>query len=146
MSAANFPSLTINPAYPLSEQREKTGLTTKSEYGYVHGRKRFTMARTTFGLSYPLIDGYDKALLEAHADEADVAETFYWRHPWTLVWHLVRYAEIPKFELIHGGGGYWQTQITLASARLAAIEDDFGDADVWGDAAAAPIDVWGYSA
>ncbi len=147
MSASNFPVLTTLPAYPLSEQREKVGLTTRSEYGYVHGRRRYTMPRMTFGLSYPLLDGANKALLETHVDEADIAETFYWQHPWTLVWYLCRYAEMPTFELVHGGGGYWQTQITLASVRLAAIEDTWGvSGDLWGDSASPPIDVWGYSA
>lgn len=146
MSASNYPTLSINPAHPLTEQREQAGLTTKSEYGYVHGRKRFTTGRITFGLSYPLIDGYDKALLEAHVAEADVAETFNWEHPWTRTWYLVRYAEIPTFELIHGGDGWWQTQITLAATRLAAIEDLWGvSGDLWGDPVSPPLDVWGVS-
>jgi len=143
MSASNFPNLSMPPGYPLSEQRETTGLTTKSEYGYVHGRRRFTTARTIFRLSYPRLDGYDQALLAAHVDEADIAETFYWRHPWTGVWHLVRYAEIPAFELVDLTA--WAAGITLQSVRLAAIEDAFGAGDAWGDAMAPPIDVWGYS-
>jgi len=143
MSASNFPNLTTLPGYPLSEQREKIGLATKTDYGYVHGRKRYTLARMTFGLSYPKLSGYDKALLAAHIDEADVAETFYWRHPWTGVWYLARYADLPKIDLVELA--YWETYINLRSVRLAAIEDVFGDADAWGDAMEPPIDVWGYS-
>ncbi len=143
MSASNFPNLTTLPGYPLPEQREKVGLATKMDYGYVHGRKRYTLARKIFGLAYQKLSGYDKALLDAHIDEADVAETFCWRHPWTGVWYLAMYVDIPKIELVELA--YWETYINLRSVRLAAIEDVFGDTDVWGDAMEPPIDVWGYS-
>lgn len=144
MSASDFPALSVLPAYPLTEKREAAGLTTKSEYGYVHGRRRFTMSRMTFGLSYPLLPEADKALLASHADSADISETFNWEHPWTRVWYLCRYAEMPVVELIHGGGGWWRASISLAAARLSAIEDAWGvSGDLWGDPAAPPIDVWG---
>jgi len=139
MSASDFPLLSTLPEYPLTEQKEKVGITTRSEYGYIHGRKRFTMSRMTYGVSYPLLSGYDKSLLEAHVEEADIAETFYWEHPWTRVTYIARYNDIPKFELVIGN--YWKTSFEVTTFGYA--EDTWGDGDYWGDAMSPPIDIWG---
>jgi hypothetical protein len=139
---ATYPTLSVNPSFPIVEEYEKAGLVSKSEYGYTHGRKKYTTARRSFGITYRLLPAADKDLLDAHIADVDVSTVFYWTHPKTLVQYDVRFMDIPKLTNIVSD--YWDVSFVL-SGVASGLEDTWGDDDTWGGDALTPtlVDIWG---
>lgn len=108
-----YPTLTVNPEFPLGEIPEKAGIVSKSDHGYVHGRRRYTMGRRTFRLVYNTMPTADKEDIDNHFDSVDIAESFSWTHPVTSTVYTVRYVEPPEMEYVKPG--YWQVRIQLLS-------------------------------
>jgi hypothetical protein len=93
-----FPTLSVNPNYPIEESIESSSIKSKFEAGYVLTRARFTRQRNIFKLSYSLLSNADKILLKAHMDTVLDISTFDWTHPVSSVTYSVRYQSIPQFQ------------------------------------------------
>jgi len=93
-----FPTLSVNPNYPIEEGIESSSIKSAFEAGYVLTRARFTRQRNTFKISYSLLSNADKELLKEHMDEVLDISTFTWTHPVTSVSYTVRYQTIPQFQ------------------------------------------------
>ena len=89
-----FPTLSVAPTYPWSVTIEDTGIVSTAEFGYVHGRRRFTATREKHSLRYEFMTAADKVLLEAHIKSVGKFLSFTWTDP-SSVAHTVRYVEIP---------------------------------------------------
>jgi hypothetical protein len=105
-----FPSLSVNPTYPYSVEQEDDGIKSESEFGYIHGRRRFTKTRKVHSLRYEMLTNADKALLEAHIREVGTYTTFTWTDPFGSS-HTVRYVQIPR--LTNDFYNHWSTEFEL---------------------------------
>lgn len=105
-----FPTLSVNPTYPYSTRPEDNGLTSEAEYGYIHGRMRYTRNRETFKVRYEDLTNADKALLKTHIDTVGKHTSFSWTDPLGTA-HTVRYVEIP--EITMDFYDHWSTELEL---------------------------------
>ena len=105
-----FPTLSVAPTYPWSVTPEDTGLVSKAELGYVHGRRRFTATREKHSLRYELMTAADKALLQAHIESVGTHTAFTWTDPEETS-HTVRYVAIPV--LTQEFYNQWSTEFEL---------------------------------
>ena len=110
---SDFPNLSIPPDFPVEEVPEKTGLVSNSEYGYVHGRKKYTLQRKRFRIKYSALPNSDKALLESHFEEVDIAVAFNWTHPLSQETIQVRYVDAPEFKWV--APDCWEVHFELLS-------------------------------
>lgn len=107
-----YPTLSINPEYPLDEDREDSTLKSDFEGGYQHTRPRFTRIRRIWNIRYKYLLDADKTALEAHVDSVKgSADSFLWTHPKTGTQYTVRFDKPPKFSYVQYG--YWDTEFML---------------------------------
>jgi len=96
-----FPTLSKNPEYPLSEDREDSTVRSDFEGGYEITRPRWTRTRKLFSVRYKTLPDADKTLLDTFMDTVSGgADAFTWTHPKTSVTYTVRFAKPIKFEYI----------------------------------------------
>jgi len=107
-----FPSLSVEPTYPYSIKTVEAdqGITTKAEFGYVHGRSRFTKKRKQFHLSYKDMIDADQVLLEAHFENVGIHTSFTWTDKDSNSF-TVRYLGIPELTLEYYN--HWSCEIDL---------------------------------
>jgi hypothetical protein len=111
-----FPTLSINPVYPLKEGRDDFTIKSATEAGVVKTRARYTKSRKSFQVKYENMSTTDKNLLDAHITAVKgAADSFAWTHPASAVTYTVRYASPPEFELAsYDGSTYlYNTDFTL---------------------------------
>lgn len=106
-----FPVLAASPSYPVTEQIESNAVKSKSVYGYVSGRKRYTAARIMFGIEYSSLSDADKGLLSDFIAIVNIALEFEWTHPITSATYIVRFVKIPKLQCF--GYQLWKTSFDL---------------------------------
>lgn len=108
-----FPSLSVNPEYPIEEQRVEDGIKTTADKGYVHGRFKFTRARKIFWPNYPNLPSADKTLIDNHLATVGTVIAFDWTNadPDDGNTYSMRYIEYPVFRLI--APGIWETRFGL---------------------------------
>jgi len=138
---ATFPVLSGNPSYPLDPdgEREENAVKTASEFGYVHGRMRYTMTRLFFGLNYPgTLTAADKVLLETLIDIVNTALAFYWTHPNSGITYKARFQAVPRIGWVRPS--YWAASFKLLTERRVYRDEWGGDPDLWGG----DPDLWGY--
>ena len=93
-----YPTLSVNPNFPIDEGVEPSSIKSKFEAGYVLARARFTRERNNFKLAYTLLSNADKVLLKDHMDTVKDITPFNWTHPITSTVYSVRYQSIPQFQ------------------------------------------------
>jgi len=103
--------LSLNPSFPLKEEKEDNVVRSPFEGGYEQTRPRFTRNRKTFTLQYKLLQDSDKTTLENLYDATKGADRFTWYHPVTNHAHIVRFAKPLAFEYVLDG--YWTVQVEL---------------------------------
>lgn len=96
----SFPTLSVNPNFPIEEGIEPSSIKSTFEAGYVLARAKFTRERNNFKLSYSLLSNADKVLLKDHMDSVLDITPFNWTHPITSVTYSVRYQTIPAFQYV----------------------------------------------
>ena len=91
----DFPTLTAQPIYPLSQQREDAVIRNSSESGYVLTRPRFTRSRRSFDVVYNGMSSGDFITLEDFYVNScgNGSAMFNWTHPETLEVLTVRFKE-----------------------------------------------------
>ena len=87
-----YPTLSMNPEFPLDVDVYKPQVRTQFEDGVVQSRARATKARDIFRLVYRSLPEADKVLLKTHF-EANVGGTFSWTNPQDSVTYTVRYKD-----------------------------------------------------
>jgi hypothetical protein len=95
-----YPTLTVNPNFPIEEGYENSSIKSKFESGHVLARARFGRQRRIFRLSYSLLSDADKISLNNHMDSVLDITPFSWTHPKTAVVYTVRYQTVPQFQYI----------------------------------------------
>lgn len=113
---ADYPTLSRNPSYPLTDDAEDPAIKSDFEAGYTQTRARFTRTRRVFEVGYKAMTNADKLLLEAFADTVKGGvDSFAWTHPITSVSYTVRFDKRPKFQAVDYGddGTIWETSFTL---------------------------------
>jgi hypothetical protein len=105
-----FPTLSVNPTYPYSVTPEDDGIKSEAEFGYVHGRRRFTKTRKVHSVRYQMMTNADKALLQTHVESVGIYATFSWTDPLGSS-HTVRYVQIPTFTMDFYD--HWSTEFEL---------------------------------
>lgn len=109
---ATFPTLSINPKYPLSKTYEDKIIRTPFEAGYEQTRARTTRTRRKFTLNYDLLTSSDATLLDTffHTTLNGGAGTFTWTNPETSAAHTVRFDGPYTIETqFHNGSDYYHT-------------------------------------
>ena len=112
---ANFPTLSRSPSFPLAPDGEIEDSTLRSQFeaGYELTRPRFTRARRSWGVRYPVVSSADKALLVAF-EQTTVrggADSFSWTHPITSTVYSVRFAGPLKYAQF--AIGKWSVEFML---------------------------------
>ncbi len=96
-----FPTLSLQPAFPVQEEAENNVISSRMEAGYVLTRPRFTRSRTKFTLHYPLLPLADVTLLKAHEASVGYSTIFTWTHPAdNATTYNVRYLSPIKYSLV----------------------------------------------
>ena len=109
---AVFPTLSVNPDYPIKERREDSTLRSDFEGGYEHTRPRYTRTRKSFTLRYKALPTTDKDTLDNFLDTVKGgADSFIWTHPVYNTQHEVRFVKPPEFEYV--GYGLWNVELEL---------------------------------
>jgi hypothetical protein len=93
-----FPTLSVNPNFPIKEGRYLNSVKTKTEGGYVLARARNERILRFFTLSYSLLPTADHDLLEAHIASVQDITAFDWTHPISSVTYNVRFKTVPDFD------------------------------------------------
>lgn len=107
-----FPTLSINPSYPLKEEIEDSVIRSDFEGGYEQTRPRFTRQRKTFTVVYKLLPDADKQTLENFYQQLrGGADAFTWTHPVYGTTHTVRFTKPIKFEYVFYN--HWNAEIEL---------------------------------
>ncbi len=80
---ANFPTVTMDPEYPLEiEPLEDDSIHSKSEGGYDQSRPRFTKRPPyMFGVSMPMMTTADYVAIKNHYETYRCADEFTWQNP-----------------------------------------------------------------
>ena len=109
---ANYPTLTIAPNYPLSEDREDATYRSGMEGGYEYTRPKYTRGRKKFGITYTNMQNTDKDTLEAFVDTVKGgADSFIWTHPKTSTNYTAQFDKPPKFEYVEYN--FWNVSFQL---------------------------------
>lgn len=95
-----YPTLSVNPNFPIDESVEQSSIKSRFEAGYVLTRARFTRERKKFGIAYTLLSNADYTLLKAHVDSVLDITPFDWTHPVSSVTYSMRYQSVPQFQYI----------------------------------------------
>jgi len=112
MATETFPTLSREPGYPAEEQyNQLNSLTSKSEAGYIHGRKRYTRNRKIFKRVYPGLTAADKDLLDTFIALVGTAIDFDWTNVVDSTTYEVRFVQIPILTKI--GPNTWKTSFQL---------------------------------
>lgn len=107
-----FPSLSVNPSYPLIEEWEDNTLRSDFEGGYQITRPRFTRTRRKFSIKYHFLSDGDKTALETFLITVKGgADAFNWTHPMTNVVYTVRFEKPPQFSYVNYN--IWRTEFVL---------------------------------
>lgn len=106
-----FPTLSVNPNFPIKEGKMPSSIKSKTEGGYVLARSRFERERHFFVIAYSLLSNADKVLLKAHIDSVKDITPFDWTHPVTSTTYTVRYQNVP--ELDYAQYQRWNTNFVL---------------------------------
>ena len=93
-----YPTLSVNPNFPIKEGRYQNSIKSKMEAGYVLARARNERILRFFGISYTLLSTADHDLLEAHIAAVQDITSFDWTHPRTSTTYVVRYQTVPEFD------------------------------------------------
>ena len=112
--AETFPSLSINPSFPLGEKRLDNALVSTSDHGYVHGRMKFTRDRRVWSVVYEGLTSDDKDDLDTLVGTVGKAVSFSWTHPVTEESHTVRFLTLPEYS--YGRPSQYDTQFELCEA------------------------------
>lgn len=111
---AVFPTLSINPSYPLDETREDSVIRSIFEGGYEYTRPRFTRIRRTWTLKYELLSQADKDALDNFlVTVRGGADAFLWTHPVTNQTYNVRFVKPPTFSLSKYADGSHRYDVTI---------------------------------
>lgn len=109
---ANFPTLSINPEYPIGEEYEDSTLRSNTEGSYELTRARCTRYPKIFTIKYILMPDTDKDSLDTFVITVKLgADSFTWTHPKTSTSYSVRFKPIPKFTYV--SYGYWEVDFAL---------------------------------
>ena len=105
--AYTFPTLSVEPVYPLEEEREEGVIRSNSEYGKLYVRNRHNRsARRIWRVNYEYLPTTDKESLETLLTNTFCgAYTMTWTNPQSSTDIVVRFIEIPKFTYVING--YW---------------------------------------
>lgn len=91
---SSFPTLSMNPSYPLSPDGELEDAVLRSQFasGYEQTRPKFTRARRKFGVLYSAIPDADVAAIKTFelTTIKNGSGAFYWSHPITAATYQVR--------------------------------------------------------
>lgn len=113
---ASFPTLSLNPEYPLKEDREDAVIRTPMEGGYQVTRRRFTRTRRKFTLTYKNLVAADVVLLRTFYDTttAGGSVSFDWTNPADSVTYVCRFSAPLSFSLdLYGDEYRYSTEIIL---------------------------------
>jgi hypothetical protein len=105
-------NLSCPPDFGNAEEREDSTIKSPFEGGYEHTRPRFTRARKTFSLPYPILFDADKTVIENLLNATgNGADMFVYSNFRTAASHTVRFLKLPKFENV--SCGIWSCTIEL---------------------------------
>jgi hypothetical protein len=98
---ADFPTLSINPSYPIGETREDSAIVTEFDAGYDQSRAKYSRVRYIFTINYKLIPSADKTLLTTFITTVNGrADAFNWTHPQSSTVYSVKFNKIPEFQYV----------------------------------------------
>jgi len=103
MATETFPTLSRKPGYPIEEQYSEINyITSLTDAGYVHGRRRYTKNRKIFNVVYPGLSSADKDTLQTFVALVGTAIDFDWTNPDPDdgTGYEVRFLRIPTFSKI----------------------------------------------
>lgn len=110
----NFPTLSVNPTYPLSPDGDQEDGVIRSpfESGYSQTRPRFTRSRARFGLTYNM-PASDKTTLKAFEKTTlrNGADSFLWTHPIEGVTYTVQLTK--PISYVHVSFGRYDVKIEM---------------------------------
>lgn len=86
-----YPTLTVNPNFPIDESEEDIAIKSKFEAGYQAARARNTNPRKNFKINYTMLSLADKTSLKNHWDSVKNITPFDWTHPVTATVYTVRF-------------------------------------------------------
>lgn len=114
-----FPSLSINPVYPISESREDSTIKSDQEAGYQITRQRYSRVRKKWNLTYQYLVDADYTALTTFIDVTvkGGADMFTWTHPITSVSYNVRFENPPVIKAVSRFNG-----TTIYSADISLTE------------------------
>lgn len=102
-----FPSLSINPSWPLDPDGEIEDATLRSPFegGYELTRQKFTRTRRNWGVQYSTLNQTDKDALATFEKDTvkGGADSFTWTHPKTATVYTVRFKEPVKYAYVTVG-------------------------------------------
>lgn len=111
---ADFPTLSINPSYPIGERREDSVVKTEFDAGYAQRRNKHSRFRYIFNLQYILIPSADKVLLDAFLVTVNGgADSFNWTHPQSSTVYVVEFQTLPDYQ--YAAYNYYNCNFSLRS-------------------------------
>ena len=115
---AAFPSLSVDPNYPITVTRVDSAIRSPFDGGYEHRRPRYTRDRKRFILQYNALTTDDKDTLQTFLDSTrGTADSFTWTYPnipnddYANQDFTVYFDKLPEFR--HFAYNRWRTTIEL---------------------------------